>query len=945
MQKKNRNNLFLKLTFVLLFVLLATTLFVKKALATDYCEWKTCKVSTTTWNTSDCWEFCHTSWPCDICLSEWGDNCEWKLKTCHEGVAKTTYWRGKCTGNCAGGGGGKPPDTTKPMCGVKIQPYTASGNMVQNSDFETGNLSGWSVVSGGPEVRKGSSIWGWDYEPDYVVLGSQYEVEQTFNVEVGGIYSVSFWAKAQRYPGSCYGTGCVCWGISQVMNDTIPWINDPTAITLMKGNYDPNWLQFNSTFRAQDNQMTIRLKASRAGDECWYDRVAFDDVVVQKLEGAASASSSNVNLKIGFWDNRGLSAYRIKNSDNPVFPDEWSGMPPSDHENTCEFFANPIPWTLSSSGRVDVQVKDSSGNDSDVCSDSIYVPPPTGTITGNVYQSPDGTCSGTFPPGTNDWVVNCQRLSDPLNNLVQNGSFENGTTDWSLEGAGTKQIVSDAVYGSNAIYVRGDGGWTRVIQWVPIANNTTYTVSLTSKKTGGVVAADEWCLNPNAYQQGIWFPSHSTYQRDKWTFTSKTCAGDHGLAIYFDAYNSSQEIWVDGVLLEQGSTAGLWTDIQRAYFGLAPCGATGEAYCGNFEQNLSHYFGAVYYPSSDSVRVAQISNTPSCSGYNSTLCPWVTVSSFPVSNKDGTVKLTGVRPTVDSFNNLRIEWDLVFDGLPLATYNLYGMVVDNAGAWQNPSGPQWDDKGNITLQECITDPWFQTQGGDVHGQTGIHSKIPTTATNTNFCMDLDNYPGVVSYEGSADFGEGEVSSQGWLAKTSFSKKSYNYFYSLLGSPTPETPPPGGSIPLPDNDGVVVYNDNIKTAGNWNVGTKKIVILTEKRFLIQHRITVDNGGSLVVIAKEGIGVFKNIGDADPVQGIFITDGTFYSSVEEDFTPVESNRQLVIDGEVIAGQVDLKRDLETDNSTIPAEQFVFRPDFLLNSYQDLWKSSFTWEELAP
>jgi len=41
----------------------------------------------------------------------------------------------------------------------------------------------------------------------------------------------------------------------------------------------------------------------------------------------------------------------------------------------------------------------------------------------------------------------------------------------------------------------------------------------------------------------------------------------------------------------------------------------------------------------------------------------------------------------------------------------------------------------------------------------------------------------------------------------------------------------------------------------------------------------------------------------------------------------------------------RDLKDYNEEIAAELFVFRPDFLINSPQELWKANFNWEELAP
>ncbi|PJE67732.1 hypothetical protein COU95_00735, partial [Candidatus Shapirobacteria bacterium CG10_big_fil_rev_8_21_14_0_10_40_9] len=146
---------------------------------------------------------------------------------------------------------------------------------------------------------------------------------------------------------------------------------------------------------------------------------------------------------------------------------------------------------------------------------------------------------------------------------------------------------------------------------------------------------------------------------------------------------------------------------------------------------------------------------------------------------------------------------------------------------------------------------------------------------------------------------------------------------------------------------------------WDVGTNKAVILTSGKYLIKGKIRIDtaNGGSLVVIAQGGIGVSKNLPAPgtlnNRLQGIFITDGTFYTSIEEDFslTSAESNKILVVDGTVIANQVELKRDFEAlgggdyENETTPTETFRYDPSLFMNIHPDLWKSAFTWEELAP
>lgn len=260
--------------------------------------------------------------------------------------------------------------------------------------------------------------------------------------------------------------------------------------------------------------------------------------------------------------------------------------------------------------------------------------------------------------------------------------------------------------------------------------------------------------------------------------------------------------------------------------------------------------------------------------------------------------------------------------------------------------------------------WFQTGDGDVHAVGNIDSEIPSDCApdlvcDPNFSIGSAGTWGVVSYDtGTADFGDGYPSNNTadhWLANTSQNpSRTYDYFYQLLGSPTLESPPAGNDVhtgDLPASDGVKAYDGDIKTGGNWNIGTKKLVVLVNGKFLIKNKIRVDSGGSLVVIAKNGIGISKNLvakgTGGNKVQGIFITDSTFYSSVNEDFgfTPVDSNKELVIDGGVIAGSFNLRRDLGDDNSTTPAEKFRFDPGLVINSYPDLWKSRFTWQELAP
>ena len=246
-------------------------------------------------------------------------------------------------------------------------------------------------------------------------------------------------------------------------------------------------------------------------------------------------------------------------------------------------------------------------------------------------------------------------------------------------------------------------------------------------------------------------------------------------------------------------------------------------------------------------------------------------------------------------------------------------------------------------------PWFQTQEGDVHAGGSIDSSVPE---GEKFSLDgLGGFPGLVSYNGlSADFSPGEISSKNWLAKSKSKGNFYSFFSELL-KPNFQGTPIDGIILNSDlpggSGGVKAYKGNIQTGEDWEIGTREIVVLTKGKFLIKNQIKVSEGGSLLVAAQEGIGVSKNLGDSARIEGIFITDGGFYSSIEEDFnfTTAASSKSLTVKGGVIANLISLTRDLGENNSTTPAEKFVYRPDFWLNLYPDLWISYHLWEELAP
>jgi hypothetical protein len=151
--------------------------------------------------------------------------------------------------------------------------------------------------------------------------------------------------------------------------------------------------------------------------------------------------------------------------------------------------------------------------------------------------------------------------------LVKNNSFVNGLTDWEKEQPSGAQIeVKTYNYNigedGKTLSIRGNGRSerTRVIQWVPIENDSYYFVTVYGSyrkdpsQNRSVIAADEWCLGGrkgNTFvQQALNFESRpgsgseSLYGHAPLSnyFRSGVCDPDqdHRLAIYFDAFYNTQ---------------------------------------------------------------------------------------------------------------------------------------------------------------------------------------------------------------------------------------------------------------------------------------------------------------------------------------------------------------------------------------------------------------------
>jgi len=263
--------------------------------------------------------------------------------------------------------------------------------------------------------------------------------------------------------------------------------------------------------------------------------------------------------------------------------------------------------------------------------------------------------------------------------------------------------------------------------------------------------------------------------------------------------------------------------------------------------------------------------------------------------------------------------------------------------------------------------WFQTKGGDVHAQGDIRSRIPPPATDKNFSIDLDSYPGLVSYRNSANFSPaGVVSSKGWLAQSSFSPNyDYSYFYQKLGSPTVSNFSCSTSCDfdncstLSSGTKVCYSSGDISINNDLNIsGNTKIVVLIGRNLNINKKITVPVGSFLAFVVKGDINISGNVGDTSSstttphLQGVYIADGII--DTYQPNPPGEgSGFRLVGAGLFYAkGGFRLERNIGDNcasghicDATTPSEFFIFRPDLVINSPREIWTSEMTWTEVAP
>ncbi len=260
-------------------------------------------------------------------------------------------------------------------------------------------------------------------------------------------------------------------------------------------------------------------------------------------------------------------------------------------------------------------------------------------------------------------------------------------------------------------------------------------------------------------------------------------------------------------------------------------------------------------------------------------------------------------------------------------------------------------------------PWFQTQGGNVHGGN-VASRISRLATNRFFSLGgVWGQSGLVSARShlptSQDNFNGAQVSQGntnWQIRGSLSalrnRYHYSHFISLLdvNEANEEIAFREENIltnPVSLDRNIVVYSSGdggMMNINGWAIGDVKKIIFVAGDLNINDQITVGPSGFLAVIVSGDLTIdvgTMNLASTTPqVQGVFLVDGQI-TTVKND-----AESKFVGEGVFFSGTAfSLNKDLEGGNTFNPAELFIFNPRHLFNAPEFFRSSHQIWQEIAP
>lgn len=240
--------------------------------------------------------------------------------------------------------------------------------------------------------------------------------------------------------------------------------------------------------------------------------------------------------------------------------------------------------------------------------------------------------------------------------------------------------------------------------------------------------------------------------------------------------------------------------------------------------------------------------------------------------------------------------------------------------------------------------WWQVVGGNVHGEKGITSTIPSSLP-TEMSLILPNAAwgnrrGFLSYDtqianmlGSS--ANAKVSTSLWEKQSKYTGSPvYDWsFYNKRFNNFAKTTWGDGQAVSYDDKGlgyqIFVSNAGITSFDFSPTGTQKAIFLVNGDVRITSDIVVPNGAFLSIIADGTITFDPAVARAD---GWYVGNRISIPCVDVDGVTGcdKTDQQFLGNGSFVAwGNIDMTRDRGLTNNTSPSEKFTYRPDIFENA----------------
>ncbi len=318
-------------------------------------------------------------------------------------------------------------DTTRPVCRVIINPtITNVNNLVNNSSFENilpceereccprswynnyneGTETWWCDY--GLRVKNGGAAGGCTNCGSYHVgvwyphyAATQVIVRSKLNTFSRYLYRMSAYGKGDDHP------------FMQLFE--ADGLGRRSHFNFCQGNGSCGWRDRSLlAWPTSASEQLIRLKSG--GKEGY--SAEFDLVRLEELKGLATGAKVNsldIELYVAYRDDG--TVVQLKHWNAGEGEPNWESPQVIDFGPNVRQSSNPISHTLRTGGdakkTVKVKLKDAAGNVSalstEACEATVTYIPPTGTITGNVYQNDYGDCNnGQVLDG---WTATCNGIA------------------------------------------------------------------------------------------------------------------------------------------------------------------------------------------------------------------------------------------------------------------------------------------------------------------------------------------------------------------------------------------------------------------------------------------------------------------------------------------------------------------------------------------------------